>query len=185
MTDEKRPYRMRRRAELEEETRLRITESAVALHGILGPSRTSMSAVAEHAGVRRSTVYRHFPDEDALSTRAPRTGAPRTRRRTSLAWAAIEDPDERLRAGSASSTRYYRPTEAMIANLLRDERAVPVVGELFRAYRGLLAAAADVLMAGRRRRRATRARRSATRWRSRPGARSRASRASATPRRRG
>ncbi len=57
---------MKRRAELEELTRRRITESAVELHGTLGPSRTSISAVAEHAGVRRSTLYRHFPDEPAL-----------------------------------------------------------------------------------------------------------------------
>src|SRR2546430_9787585 len=66
MPDQKRPYRMKRRAELEEATRQRITESAVELHGTLGPSRTSISAVAERAGVRRSTVYRHFPDEPAL-----------------------------------------------------------------------------------------------------------------------
>ena len=66
MADEKRPYRKKRRAELEEETRLRITESAVELHGTLGPAHTSMSAVAENAGVRRSTLYRHFPDEEAL-----------------------------------------------------------------------------------------------------------------------
>src|SRR4051794_1391044 len=66
MTDEKRAYTKRRRAELEEQTRRRITESAVALHGTIGPSRTSMSAVAERAGVRRSTLYRHYPDEAAL-----------------------------------------------------------------------------------------------------------------------
>jgi AcrR family transcriptional regulator len=66
MTDQKRPYRMKRRAELEQQTRARITEAAVELHGDVGPSRTSMSAVAERAGVRRSTLYRHFPDEAAL-----------------------------------------------------------------------------------------------------------------------
>ena len=66
MTDQRRPYRMKRRAELEALTRLRITKSAVALHGTLGPAHTSISAIAEHAGVRRSTVYRHFPDEAAL-----------------------------------------------------------------------------------------------------------------------
>jgi AcrR family transcriptional regulator len=63
MSDKKRPYKMKRRAELEAQTRQRITESAVELHGSLGPARTSMKAVAEHAGVPRSTVYRHFPDE--------------------------------------------------------------------------------------------------------------------------
>ena len=66
MSDQKRTYRKTRRADLEEATRLRITESAVALHRELGPARTSISAVAEHAGVRRSTVYRHFPDDEAL-----------------------------------------------------------------------------------------------------------------------
>ena len=66
MSDQKRPYRMRRRAELEEQTRRRITESAVALHEELGPAQTSISAIADRAGVRRSTVYRHFPDEASL-----------------------------------------------------------------------------------------------------------------------
>ena len=66
MTDQKRRYRKRRRAELEQQTCRRITESTIELHGTLGPSRTTISAVAEHAGVRRSTVYRHFPDEAAL-----------------------------------------------------------------------------------------------------------------------
>jgi AcrR family transcriptional regulator len=66
MSDQTRPYRMTRRAELEEQTRRRITESTVALHEELGPARTSISAVAERAGVRRSTVYRHFPGEEAL-----------------------------------------------------------------------------------------------------------------------
>ena len=66
MSDQKRPYRMKRRAELEEQTRRRITESAVELHEEVGPAHTSISAIAERAGVRRSTVYRHFPDEEAL-----------------------------------------------------------------------------------------------------------------------
>ena len=66
MADQKRPYQKKQRAELEAQTRRRITESTVELHRTLGPARTSISAVAERAGVRRSTVYRHFPDEAAL-----------------------------------------------------------------------------------------------------------------------
>ena len=54
MPDKTRSYRMQRRAESQLQTRLRITESAVTLHGTIGPSRTSISAVAAHAGVRRS-----------------------------------------------------------------------------------------------------------------------------------
>ena len=97
MTDERRPYKKRRRAELEAETRRRITESAVELHGTLGPSRTSMSAIAEHAGVRRSTLYRHFPDEAAVFAACNAHWAEENPPPDLASWAAIEDPDERLR----------------------------------------------------------------------------------------
>ena len=36
------------------------------LHQALGPAKTTISAIAERAGVQRLTVYRHFPDERAL-----------------------------------------------------------------------------------------------------------------------
>src|SRR5580765_5050483 len=97
MSDQPRPYRMQRRAESQEETRLRITESAVALHGTVGPSRTSISAVAEHAGVRRSTVYRHFPDEAALFDACTAHWVAANPPPDLNAWSAISDADERLR----------------------------------------------------------------------------------------
>jgi AcrR family transcriptional regulator len=158
MTDQKRPYRKKRRAELEEQTRLRITESAVELHGSVGPARTSMSAVAEHAGVQRSTLYRHFPDEAALfAACAAHWGAenppPDLER-----WAAVADPDERLREALGELYGYYRRTETMLANLFRDEDAVPAVKRQFGAFREYFAAAHDVLMAGRPERGAARRR---------------------------
>jgi AcrR family transcriptional regulator len=150
MTDKKRPYRKKRRAELEAQTRRRITESAVELHGTLGPSRTSMSAVAERAGVRRSTLYRHFPDETALfnacsSHWAASNPAPDLGR-----WAAIDDPDERLRSALEELYAYYRRTEGMMENLLRDEATVPSVKRTFRGFRDYLGVAADTLIDGRR-----------------------------------
>lgn len=63
---QKRPYTMRKRAEDVGATRDRITEAAVRLHTTIGPARTTISAVAEGAGVTRLTVYRHFPTEDEL-----------------------------------------------------------------------------------------------------------------------
>jgi AcrR family transcriptional regulator len=157
MTDQKRPYRMKRRAELEEATRRRITESAVELHGTLGPSRTTVSAVAEHAGVRRSTVYRHFPDETALfaacSTHWRAANPPPDLER----WAAVEDPDERLRRGLRELYAFYRRTERMMDNLVRDEALVPTVRRTFGNFRGYLAGARDTLMAGRRGRKRQRA----------------------------
>jgi len=149
MTDEKRPYRKRRRAELEEQTRLRITESAVALHGTLGPSRTSMSAIAEHAGVRRSTLYRHFPDEAAVFAACSSHWAAANPPPDMTAWAAIEDPDERLSTALGELYAWYRSTEQMMDNLHRDEELVPTVKQFFGAYHGFMAAARELLMQGR------------------------------------
>jgi AcrR family transcriptional regulator len=158
MADEKRPYRKKRRAELEAETRLRITESAVALHGSLGPSRTSMSAIAEHAGVRRSTLYRHFPDEVALFTACTSHWMASNPPPDFGAWAAIADPDERLGAALGELYAYYRRTGQMLDNLHRDAPTMPTVDRFFGAYRHYLAAGEDALMRGRRSRGAARRR---------------------------
>jgi AcrR family transcriptional regulator len=149
MADKKRAYRMKRRAELEELTRRRITQSAVELHGTLGPSRTSISAVAERAGVRRSTVYRHFPDEVALFSACTAHWAASNPAPDSERWAAIRNPDERLRSALQDLYRYYRSTERMMDNILRDEATMPTVEQMFRGFRNYLALAADTLMAGR------------------------------------
>src|SRR6476646_2489044 len=127
MTDKTRPYRMKARAEAIEETRRRIAESAVALHGSLGPSRTSMSAVAEHAGVRRSTLYRHFPNEAALFDACTAHRAAEHPPPDLAAWSAIGEPAERLRRALEDLHAYYGRTEQMLDNLFRDEALVPVL----------------------------------------------------------
>ena len=149
MSDRKRKYEKRRRAEAEAQTRLRITESAVELHGSLGPARTSMSAVAEHAGVRRSTLYRHFPDERALFGACSAHWGEANPPPDLGAWSAIADPAQRLDAALAELYAYYRQTEGMLDKLLRDEATMPVVGELMGGFHAFLAAASDVLMRGR------------------------------------
>jgi AcrR family transcriptional regulator len=150
MPDETRPYRMQRRAESQEQTRLRITESAVALHGTVGPSRTSTSAVAAHAGVRRSTVYRHFPDEAALFDACTAHWTAANPPPDPGAWPAIEDPDERLRTALGELYGYYGRTAQMLDNLFRDELTMPLVQERFAAFRGYLDVVRDTLVAGRR-----------------------------------
>jgi AcrR family transcriptional regulator len=97
VTGERRPYRKRRRAQLEAETRLRITEAAVDLHGSVGPARTTISAVADRAGVQRATVYRHFPDEKALFEACSSHWRAQHPRPDPALWAKIEDPEQRLR----------------------------------------------------------------------------------------
>jgi AcrR family transcriptional regulator len=146
---EKRKYEKKQRAEAEAQTRLRITESAVELHGTLGPAQTTMSAVAEHAGVRRSTLYRHFPDERALFGACSAHWAEANPPPDISRWAEIEDPAERLDLALAEMYGYYRQAGGMIDKLLRDEGAVPVVAEKFAAYHQFLAMAAKSLMQDR------------------------------------
>src|ERR687883_457977 len=122
-----RPYRKRRRAELEERTRRRITEATVELHREVGPARTTISAVAERAGVQRLTVYRHFPDERSLLGACSahwREGHPAP---DPSPWPAIADPDERLRTALAAFYAYYASDEGLMAKIRRDAAVMPAL----------------------------------------------------------
>jgi AcrR family transcriptional regulator len=145
-----RPYRMRRRAEAQLETRRRITESAVALHGTLGPAKTTMSAVAAHAGVRRSTLYRHFPDEAALFDACSAHWGAANPPPDLGGWIATDSPEARLSTALDELYAFYERAAPMLENLFRDEQTVPTVQERFAAFHGYTAAAVDTLMAGRR-----------------------------------
>jgi AcrR family transcriptional regulator len=149
MSTETRRYEKKRRAELEAETRRRITETAVELHGTLGPARTSISAIAERAGVRRSTVYRHFPDEAALFDACSAHWEAANPAPDMAAWQSIEDPDERLRTALEEFYAYYGRTEQMMDNLHRDELTMPRVAERFAGYHGYIAVVRDLMMRGR------------------------------------
>jgi AcrR family transcriptional regulator len=149
MSDQRRPYRMKKRAELEEQTRLRITESAVALHEELGPARASISAIAERAGVRRSTVYRHFPDEEALFAACSSHWGAAYPPPDPQAWAAIEDPAERTEAALSELYAFYGRTDGMFTSLLRDEQLVVPVQRGMKQFRDYLSAVRDILMRGR------------------------------------
>jgi AcrR family transcriptional regulator len=149
MSDQKRTYRKTKRADLEGETRLRITESAVALHEELGPARTSISAVAERAGVRRSTVYRHFPDDEALFAACSSHYLEANPAPDPSLWAAIEDPAERTATALGELYGFYRRTEPMYTSLLRDEPLVPIIQRRLGDFYGYLKAIEDMLVAGR------------------------------------
>lgn len=146
----KRKYELKARAESLEETRLRITEAAMSLHGSVGPAATTISAVAELAGVRRPTVYRHFPDETALFQACSSHWISLNPPPDIGAWVGVKDPDERLERALAEMYDYYGRTEKMMGNLLKDREAVAVIDGLMGAYDALLAAGADLLLTGRR-----------------------------------
>jgi AcrR family transcriptional regulator len=143
-----RRYQLRKRADAMEATRRRITEAAVELHGTVGPARTTMTAVAERAGVQRQTVYRHFASEEELFAACsghftaqhpwPDTGR----------WRAIADPAERLRIGLDELYTWYETTEEMWTNVLRDETLVAALAPSMEPFRAYLDDAARALAAG-------------------------------------
>jgi AcrR family transcriptional regulator len=147
-TGERRPYRKRRRAQLEAETRLRITEAAVDLHGSVGPARTTISAVADRAGVQRGTVYRHFPDEDALFDACSSHWMAQHPLPDPAHWAKIDDPDERLRLALGELYDWYEHGEYMLERTTRDLALVPALRPSMEAFRGWLDAAADAILRG-------------------------------------
>ena len=143
-----RRYQKRARAAQEQATRQRIIDAAIALHGTVGPARTTISAIAEDAGVRRATVYRHFPDERALFMGCSGTWAERNPVPDPATWASISDPAARLAAALEATYAWYERVEPMLTAVLRDIDAVPMVAELQAGRFAYLAAVEDGLVPG-------------------------------------
>lgn len=120
-----RRYQMSRRAELVDSTRQRIVDAAVALHGSVGPARTTIAGVAEKAGVTRLTVYRHFPDDEALFSACSSHWRGQQQLPDPAAWSGHSDPLERLKFGLSDLYRFYRDGEAMLTRIYADKDALP------------------------------------------------------------
>lgn len=145
----KRRYEKKARAAQEQATRMRIIDAAIDLHGTVGPARTTISAIAENAGVRRATVYRHFPDERALFLGCSSAWRERNPPPAPATWASIADPAARLEAALAAVYDWYERVEPMLTAVLRDAEAVPVVQEVQESGRlAYLSAVEDGLAAG-------------------------------------
>jgi AcrR family transcriptional regulator len=145
----RRRYEKKARAAQEQATRMRIVDAAIDLHGTVGPARTTISAIAEQAGVRRATVYRHFPDERALLLGCSGTWRDRNPPPDPAAWAAEPDPAVRLEAALDAIYGWYERVEPMLTAVLRDAETMPIIAEIQRQGRlTYLAAVEDMLAAG-------------------------------------
>jgi len=144
-----RTYRKRLRAEKEAETRRRITEAAVQLHGSVGPARTTVKAVAEEAGVQRATVYSHFPTESSLFAACSAHWYSLNPPPDFTAWAAIADPEERLHTALGQLYEWYEWAAPMLDRTLRDAPVVPAMAEATEAYRHVFEQMAQTLLRGR------------------------------------
>lgn len=118
-------YNLKARAERCQETRQRIVEAAVELHRTAGPARTTVTEIANKAGVERQTVYNHFPDELSLFEACSAHNRSLNPPPDPESWGLIADPEERLRKALADLYGYYRRNEQMLANVTSDAQANP------------------------------------------------------------
>jgi AcrR family transcriptional regulator len=126
-------YNLKARAERHQQTRQRIVETAVELHGAYGPAQTTITDIAKRAGVQRQTVYNHFPDELSLLKACSAHNRTLNPPPDPEPWKLIADPQSRLRRALAEVYAYYRRNEQMQANVTRDAQANPNVGKVFEA----------------------------------------------------
>ncbi len=130
MSEKSRKYEMKKRAERQRETRRRIVEATVELHRTRGPANTTISEIAQRAGVNRLTVYNHFPDITDLLKACSRSWTERHPAPDPTPWAQIRDPQERLRMALTELYGFYARTEPMRANVLRDAETMPELAAL-------------------------------------------------------
>ena len=142
---------MKRRAERMRETRRRIAEAAVELHKSVGPARTTVSAIAEKAGVQRHTYYAHFPELKDLYQACTAHHLERNPLPDPSLWAEISGPEERLRRALSEVYAWYGGNEALLTNVLRDTPLDPVLQEnnlfLFRLWEAMRDTIADAFEA--------------------------------------
>jgi AcrR family transcriptional regulator len=126
----KRKYELRKRAEQQAQTRQRIVEAAIELHTTIGPARTTVSAIAERAGVQRHTFYRHFPDERSLGLACSGHYLQLMPPPDPERWRTVRDPERRLREALEALYAYFERAEPMLANVLRDAEFDPLTREI-------------------------------------------------------
>jgi AcrR family transcriptional regulator len=143
-----RRYELRQRAARQAATRQRIVEATVALHEAVGGAGTTISAIAERAGVERATVYRHFPDQRSLWSACIQHYTAANPPPDPTAWARIGNPADRLHIALTAIYAYYRRTEGMADRAARDVRELPLLRELLEPATAYWEAVRELLVGG-------------------------------------
>ena len=112
------------------DTRLRIVEAMVELHEEIGPVATTVTAIAERAGVQRLTVYRHFPDDRAMLGACSSHWLEAHPLPDPGAWTGISDPRIRLETALEFLYGWFRNGAPMLSSILPDEAEMPAVAEV-------------------------------------------------------
>jgi AcrR family transcriptional regulator len=123
----RRKYELKARGARMAETRQRTVEATVELHRTVGPAATQLNQIADRAGVQRVTVYSHFPDEGALFAACSAHWRALHPAPDPAQWASTVDADQRIRATLGAIYAWFRETEPMTANVLRDMNLKPAL----------------------------------------------------------
>lgn len=115
-----RKYTLRKRAEQLADTRRRIVEATVDLHGEIGPAATTLTMIAERAHVQRHTLYAHFPDERSLLLACSGLAVERDPLPDSAPWTELPSVRKRLKQGISALYGWYARNEKLLACVLRD-----------------------------------------------------------------
>ena len=143
----KRRYVLRARGVQMADTRARIVQAMIQLHQEVGPSRTTVSAIAERADVERLTVYRHFKDESEMLAACSHRYFELNPPPSPSAWTDEPDPARRSRRALQDFYAFFSRTAPMFEKVYRDaseNRALKNVMDQFDAH---LRAMADGLAA--------------------------------------
>lgn len=147
-----RHYRMTRKKAASEETRQRIVDATLKLHGQRGIFGTSWSEIAREADVSVGTVYKYFPTLDEL---VPACGEllmarvqPPQPDSINVILGDAKEPGKRLqRVAEALFSFYYRGGQHLDSDL--RERELPAVREWEGFLRGMVEGFVREALAGR------------------------------------
>jgi len=137
------------RAAKSDQTRQRIIDAGVELHRTVGPAATSMSAVADLAGVSRPTLYGYFPSEAQLFQACTLHWLQEDPPPDPSRWMEIQEPRDRVELALTQLYENFDRNPRMSENVFRDMYIVASMMEFtVPAFEAALAAETEILVRG-------------------------------------
>lgn len=109
--------------ERSDNTGAKILDAAARLYARRGPAAVNMYDIAKAAGCGRSTLYRYFPNREAVQAAYAAREAVRLGKTIDSRTADISDPGQRLGEAIFSSLEYVRSSPALASWVKHGEGA--------------------------------------------------------------
>jgi AcrR family transcriptional regulator len=145
MRKAKRRYTLKARADQVADTSARIVQAIMELHEEVGPRNTTVSAIADRAGVERLTVYRHFKDEASMFAACSHRYMELNPPPDPTSWADEPEPARRVRRGLEEVYAFFGRTSPMFEKIYRDVGEHSALANIMDGFDGHLRKLADAL----------------------------------------